>query len=299
MDQRTVVVTGANSGLGLATCRALAGEGAEVVMGCRDLGRGATARDEVLAAVPGARLRLALLDLADLSSVREFAADVEAHSDGVDVLVNNAGIMMLPTRQETVDGFEAQLGTNHLGHFALTGHLLPLLQARPGSRVVAVSSIAARSGRIDFDDLMAERTYTPSPVYSQSKLANLLFAFELDRRLAAQPGAGAQRTVAVAAHPGVSRTNLMAGTGMPRALQRVAGLLLQGAEQGARPQVHAATSSGVSGGDYFGPRGLREVRGRRVTAAVVPSAANDPFTASRLWSVSESLTGMSVLAPAT
>ena len=295
LTDRTVVVTGANSGLGLATSKALAARGARVVMACRDTGRGEQAAAEVRASAPGADVQLRSLDLADLSSVRSFADTVAAEHDGVDALVNNAGIMMLPTRQETADGFEAQLGTNHLGHFALTGLLLPLLLRRPGSRVVAVSSVAARGGRIDFDDLMAERHYRPSPVYGQSKLANLLFAFELERRLRSHPDAVGADTIAVVAHPGVSSTNLLVGAGVPKAVRLVGKVVLQGPEQGARPQVHAVTGDDVRGGDYLGPKGPGEVRGRKVTTARVPPAARDASTATRLWSVSQDLTGVRFL----
>jgi NAD(P)-dependent dehydrogenase (short-subunit alcohol dehydrogenase family) len=202
--------------------------------------------------------------------------------------MNNAGVMMPPSRRSTVDGFELQLGTNHLGHFALTLQLLPLLLATPGSRVVTVSSLAARGGSIDLDDLQAERSYTPSSRYAASKLANLLFTLELQRRLVgAQAG-----TVAVAAHPGLSATNLASTMELGRVVERLTALASQSAEAGARPQLHAATADGVRGGDYYGPRGVGEVRGRRVGHARFPPAALDTSTAAALWTRSEALTGV-------
>jgi NAD(P)-dependent dehydrogenase (short-subunit alcohol dehydrogenase family) len=290
---RTVVVTGANSGLGLHTATGLAGAGAHVVMACRDPGRGAAALDRVRQASDQTRVELASLDLADLSSVRRFAEEVVSRHQSLDALVNNAGVMAIPHRR-TADGFEMQLGTNHLGHFALTGLLLPALLARPDARVVTVSSAAHRVGRIDFEDLQGERRYSRWGAYAQSKLANLLFAFELHRRCATR-GVGLR---SVAVHPGYSATNLQraSSSGVVRAL--VSGvyglgnrLLAQPDAQGALPSLYAATAPEISGGQYFGPDGIFEMHGhpRRTAAA---GRAYDPEIARRLWAVSEDLTGI-------
>ena len=291
---RVAVVTGANSGLGFVTARELARKGARVVLACRDEQRGETAKQQLRFAVPTARVQLKLLDLASLKSIHAFVDDVMSSYDGVDALVNNAGVMAIP-RVETVDGFEMQFGTNHLGHFALTGLLLPLLLRRDGSRVVTVSSTAHKTGSIDFDDLMGRRSYRKWRTYSQSKLANLLFAYELQRRL---ERAGAA-TISVAAHPGYAATNLQS-VGPRLEKNRVAGLFMslgnrlfaQSDEMGALPQLYAATSPDVNGGDYIGPSGIGEQRGhpKRVDST---SKSQDLDTAARLWSVSEKLTGVS------
>jgi NAD(P)-dependent dehydrogenase (short-subunit alcohol dehydrogenase family) len=290
---RTAVVTGANSGLGLVTARELARAGAHVVMGCRDTSRGEQARDRLLRDVPGADVEVRALDLASLRSVREFAGAVRAATPALDVLVNNAGVMAIP-RQTTEDGFEQQLGTNHLGHFALTGLLLPALLSRPASRVVTVSSTMHKPGRIAFDDLMGERSYRKWTAYSQSKLANLLFAYELQRRLTAA-GAG---TISVAAHPGYAATNLqqvgprMEGSRIGALLMSAGNrLFAQSEEMGALPQLYAATAPEVRGGEFYGPDGLGERAGhpKRVDST---KASKDPDAAARLWSVSEELTGV-------
>jgi NAD(P)-dependent dehydrogenase (short-subunit alcohol dehydrogenase family) len=288
---RRAVITGANSGLGLAAARALVAKGASVVLACRDLAKGERALADVRAAAArGARVDLAGLDLADLSSVSGFADWYAArHPEGLDVLLNNAGVMA-PPRGVTTDGFELQLGTNHLGHFALTGLLLPSLLDRPGARVVTVSSGLHKVGRIDFDDLEAERRYDRWRRYGQSKLANLMFALELDRRARAA-GVG---LVSVAAHPGYAATNLQsAGPRRHEALfMRVLNVLLaQSAEMGALPLLHAATAPGLPGGFYIGPDGRSEARGH--PRPVEPSArAKDPDIARRLWEESERLTGV-------
>ena len=288
MRGRTVVVTGASSGLGLASSVALAQAGAEVVLAVRDEARGEAALATVREQAPSAQLRTVRLDLADLGSVQRCAEELKGSLGSLDVLLNNAGVMMPPSRRVTSDGFELQMGTNHLGHFALTGRLLPLLLGTAGSRVVTVSSLAARGGRVDLDDLMAERSYSPSPSYGASKLANLLFTLELQRRLVTAQAA----TIAVAAHPGVSATNLMSSMDMNRVLTRVAQLLMQSAEVGARPQLHAATADGVHGGDYYGPKGLGEARGRKVAPATIPPLALATTDAAALWTRSEELTGV-------
>jgi NAD(P)-dependent dehydrogenase (short-subunit alcohol dehydrogenase family) len=290
---RVAIVTGANSGLGLVTARELARAGASVVLGCRDTGRGAKAAEQIRAAVPDAELDLQSLDLASLASIADFAGRVTSSYDGIDLLVNNAGVMAIP-RAETADGFEMQFGTNHLGHFALTGRIIDAMRDRAGSRVVTVSSTAHKPGRIDFDDLMSQRSYKKWGAYSQSKLANLLFAFELQRRLAT---AGAE-TISVAAHPGYSATNLQA-VGPRESGNRLMGVLMsfgnrlfaQSDEDGALPSLYAATAPGVRGGDYFGPSGFQESRGapKKVDST---ARSKDTEVAARLWEVSEQLTGV-------
>jgi NAD(P)-dependent dehydrogenase (short-subunit alcohol dehydrogenase family) len=289
---RTAIVTGASSGLGLAVARDLAGAGAEVTLAVRSAERGDAAARGILAQHPGARLSVGLVDLAQLASVRAFARSWPAdHPDGWDILVNNAGIMAIP-RQETVDGFEAQLATNHLGHFALTGLLLD--RARPAARVVSVASGAHWFGRLDRDDLMGERRYQPWLAYSQSKLANLLFTSELQRRLTSA-GWSVQ---AVAAHPGYAATNLQSvaprlrgATWEERVMDVANRVIAQSAEAGALPLLAAAAAPGVSGDDYVGPGGLLVMRGRpRLVRR--SAAARDPEAAAWLWDESVRLTGV-------
>jgi NAD(P)-dependent dehydrogenase (short-subunit alcohol dehydrogenase family) len=289
---RTAIVTGANSGLGLATARELARHGATVVMACRNLAKGADAKRELEAQVPGARVELAGLDLADLSSVAAFAERFRASSDrrGLDLLVNNAGVMASP-RRETKDGFELQLGTNHLGHFALTARLIGAMEGRADARVVSVSSNGHKLGRISFDNLQGERRYFRWNAYNQSKLANLLFALELDRRLRA-----AGSTVkSLAAHPGYAATNLQtaAAPALDRLIMKFTDALMsQSAEAGALPILFAATQPDLEGGSYAGPDGAGEFRGSPRLSMPTPSA-RDERTAARLWEVSEQLTGVS------
>lgn len=281
---RTAVVTGASSGLGAVTARELAARGAHVVLACRD-----TAKGEAVAA-DLERAQVVRLDLSSLDSVREAAREIRDGHERVDLLVNNAGVMMTP-QGVTADGFELQVGTNHLGHFALTGLLLEVLLATPGSRVVTVSSLAHRfgGGRLDLADLQAERGYDPMSAYARSKLANLLFTHELQRRLS-DAGAG---TVALAAHPGLSRTSLARYLPAPvRPLVAAGNLLVgQSAAQGALPVLRAATDPAAVGGEYYGPSGFREFRGRPVTVGS-SRGAQDPEMMRRLWEVSEELTGV-------
>jgi NAD(P)-dependent dehydrogenase (short-subunit alcohol dehydrogenase family) len=288
-EGRTAVVTGANSGLGLAAARELARAGADVVLACRNTAKGDAAAAAIAEEIPGAKVEVRALDLAGLESVRGFAARFSAERGGLDILLNNAGVMAAP-RRETADGFESQLGTNHLGHFALTGLLLSELEGRENARVVTVSSTAHKFGRIRFDDLQGERSYRRWRAYGQAKLANVLFALELDRRLSA-----AGSTVkSLAAHPGYAATNLQSASPPPveRAIFRVTNLLLaQSAEQGALPLLYAATRPNLGGGLFIGPDGFEEQRGYpRVTRPV--KAGRDEQTAKRLWTVSEELTGV-------
>jgi NAD(P)-dependent dehydrogenase (short-subunit alcohol dehydrogenase family) len=290
LSGRVTVVTGANSGLGLVTARELARAGAHVVIACRDLGKGSTARATILADVPAASLEVRRLDLADLASVRSFASELSGAVDRVDLLINNAGVMA-PPRRETADGFESQFGTNHLGHFALTGLLLERLLASPAPRVVTLSSGAHRMGWMKWDDLQRERHYNSWLAYGQSKLSNLLFCFECQRRATA---AGAE-LLSVAAHPGYSATNLQfAGPrSWERALMRVTNLLVaQSASMGALPTLYAATCADLPGGSFVGPDGVGEMRGHPHVVGAA-GRAYDEDSARRLWEVSEQLTGVS------
>lgn len=287
---KRAVVTGANSGVGFHTALELARAGATVVLAARDPSRGAQAVRRVQRAVPHARAEFAALDLADFASVRRFAAEHGAHP--VDILVNNAGVMALP-RHTSANGFEVQFATNHLGHFALTGLLLPALLQRRGARVVTVSSIAHWMASMDFDDLMGERNYQPWTAYAQSKLANLLFMRQLHHEVTA---AGVE-LVSAAAHPGITSSNLYAARGMSRmrsGLTMIAPLVKvvgQSPAKGALPQLYAATAPGVRGGDYFGPRGPAELRGRPQRVRMSKNA-NDEKNARLLWDISEELTGV-------
>jgi NAD(P)-dependent dehydrogenase (short-subunit alcohol dehydrogenase family) len=286
---RTAVVTGANSGLGLVTARELARAGASVVMACRNLDKGHAAVETIRSAVPKAQVQLDELDLASLASVRSFADRFAATHDGLDLLINNAGVMA-PPRRLTADGFELQFGTNHLGHFALTGLLLPKLEGREDARVVTLSSTAHRTGRIAFDNLNGDRHYFRWRAYGQSKLANLLFALELDRRLRAS----GSTVKSLAAHPGYAATNLQSAAAplVDRLVMKVANAVVaQSDEMGALPTLYAATEPGLVGGTYVGPDGIGEQRG--YPKIVEPNrAARDEQTARRLWEVSADLTGV-------
>ncbi len=294
LSGRTVVVTGANSGLGFEATRGFARRGAHVVMACRSRTRGTLAKQELARELPDASLEVRTLDLAALSSVRRFADRIRADFDSVDVLCNNAGVMAIP-RRTTEDGFEMQFGVNHLGHFALTGHLLDRLADAPGdSRVVTVSSLAHRRGAIDFEDVHHQRSYGPWEAYGQSKLANLLFAYELQRRV---DDAGLPVT-SVAAHPGYAATNLqLRGPQMRESPVRLAvsallnRLLAQDAEMGALPILYAATDPSVSGGDFVGPRSFGGMRGSP-TVTESSERSRDPALARRLWDASAELTGV-------
>lgn len=296
---KTVVVTGGNSGIGFEAARQMARKGAHVILACRDTGRAADALQQIRTLHPSASVEAMQLDLASLESVHRFARDFAAKSVPLDVLCNNAGVMAIP-RRTTAEGFEMQIGTNHLGHFALTGLLLEPLLAAPAARVVNVSSTAHKPGRIDFDDLQGEKSYRKWMAYAQSKLANLLFTYELQRRLEA---AGA-RAVSVACHPGYSATNLQA-VGPQMSGSRIAARLMdlgnrffsQPAAMGALPTLYAATSPDARGGDYIGPDGFMENYGHpRKTRSTARS--HDRAVATRLWEVSEQLTSVRYPLPA-
>jgi len=286
---RTAVVTGANSGLGLATTRELARRGARVIMACRSTDKGESAASDIRRQAPEAKLDVRPLDLGSLESIQAFANDFGLEAGRLDLLINNAGIMMTP-QQTTHDGFELQLGTNHLGHFALTGLLLDTVQSAEAGRVVTLSSIEHKSGHIEFGDLQSEDGYAPRKAYRQSKLANAIFGVELDRRLRA---AGSS-AISVLAHPGYSDTNLQTTgpTGPMKAILKVGNkLLAQDADTGALPTLYAATAPGVEGGDFYGPDGFKEMRGNPTHVDVIPEA-RDPGVGSRLWDISEELTGI-------
>jgi NAD(P)-dependent dehydrogenase (short-subunit alcohol dehydrogenase family) len=287
---RVAVVTGSNTGLGYATAFVLASKGAQVVLAVRDVGKGAAAAARLVGEVPRADVTVQPLDVGSLQSIRTAAAEIKGAHPRIDLLINNAGVMY-PPKQLTKDGFELQFGTNHLGAFALTGLLLENMLPVPGSRVVAVASIAHRiQAAIHFDDLQWERHYNRVAAYGQSKLSNLLFTQELQRRLGNQSGG---QTIAVAAHPGISNTELMRhipGSGLP-GFRQAAGLVTNSPEMGALATLRAATDPAVTGGQYYGPDGFRELRGH---PKLVESSkqSHDQDVARRLWSVSEELTGV-------
>jgi NAD(P)-dependent dehydrogenase (short-subunit alcohol dehydrogenase family) len=291
---RTAVVTGASGGLGLETAEVLAGRGAAVVLACRDLGKAERAADRIRSAAAGASVLVVHLELGSLASVRTAAEQINAACPSLDLLINNAGVMAIP-REVTEDGFERTLATNHLGHFALTGLLLGRMLDTPGSRVVTVSSNGHRMGDgvMHFEDLQLEHGYKPWPAYYQSKLANLLFTYELQRRLT-EAGAG---TIALAAHPGNARTDLWRHSRLDQALYRpmlrpLTFWFAQSAHMGALATLRAATDPAAVGGEYYGPPGRPQFTGHPVR---VESSAqsHDEADAARLWTVSEELTGVS------
>ena len=287
---RTAVITG-TGGLGYEDALALARAGGAIILAGRNAGKGADAVSRIRNEVPSATIRFERLDLANLASVAAFAERLGKQQDSLDLLINNAGVMVPPERQVTSDGFELQFGTNYLGHFALTAHLLPLLCRGRDARVISLSSIAAPRGAIDFADLNAEQSYKAMPAYSQSKLACLMFAFELQRR----GDAGGWGITSIAAHPGISRTDLLyngpgrwSAHGLARSLLP---FLFQPAAQGALPTLFAATSDRAKGGGYYGPDKMAETRGHPAEAKIPPQAL-DMAVAARLWDVSEALTGV-------
>ena len=290
---KIAIVTGANSGLGLEVSRALARKGAHVVLACRNLEKAGAAKADLERALPAASLEVMALDLADLASIRRFALAFSQQHPGLHILCNNAGVMAIPYRQ-TVDGFEMQFGVNHLGHFALTGLLIETILKTSEARIVTVSSMLHRAGRIDFDNLNGQKSYDKRAAYNQSKLANLLFAYELQRKFdACRAGA-----LSVAAHPGYAATNLqfagpeMAGSGwQKRAMALSNRLFAQNAAMGAWPILYAAVAPNVRGGDYFGPGNFMGMRGYPARVRSSEMSYNAAL-AQRLWSVSEALTGV-------
>lgn len=289
---RTALITGANSGIGYRAALELARHGAHVLLGCRNYEKGQAALDRLLRETPGASAELVELDMASLASIRGFAAAFAARGIALDLLINNAGVMALPKRELTADGFERQFGTNHLGHFALTGLLMPQLLAAPAPRVVTVASLAHRNGKIDFNNLQSERSYKPWDAYGESKLANILFANELNRLAVAAHS----KLLSMPVHPGVSVTNILAngpGSNGPKALvlKLLAPVIMQPDAAGALPTLYAATSPEARGGEYIGPDGLMEMKGSPVVVKPKPHAL-DQVVGQRLWTVSEELTGV-------
>ena len=280
---RTALVTGANTGIGYHIAEMLADRGARVLMGCRDLNKAEAARKDMLKAVPDAQIELVELDLADMASVRKAAERI----DTLDLLVNNAGIMWVP-HEICTGGAEKHFAVNHLGHFALTSLLLPALAKGKDPRVVTQSSIAHRPASIQFDNLSGEHDYARQKFYGQSKLANLMFALELDRRLRAK----GSPIASIACHPGVAKTELTRQVGWAKLIMPIAATLLNTAKQGALPALQAATDPDAQGGDYYGPYGFMEATGATSGRAVATATARDPLLATRLWEVSKDMTGI-------
>jgi NAD(P)-dependent dehydrogenase (short-subunit alcohol dehydrogenase family) len=299
LSGRFAVVTGANSGLGFGLAKRLAAEGADVVMAIRSRVKGEAAIAEIRREVPTAQLTIRHLDLSSLKSVAALGEELAGEGRPIDILINNAGVMSPPHRQETYDGFELQFGANHLGHFALTGHLLPLLHAADSARVVTVSSLAATQRKLDFDDANAQNGYSPMRSYGMAKLAQLMFAVELDRR----SRQGGWRVMSNAAHPGLTKTNLLSGASYGREKPTLQARLTQltwrllpfmwlEIDEGIKPALYAAVSSDARGGQYYGPRGFYETVGGGVTFAGVPRLARSETDMRRLWQLSERLTGV-------
>jgi len=291
-EGRIIIVTGANTGLGYETTKALAQNGAKVIMACRNMLKAKKAKDQILEELPDARLEIIELDLSKLDSVRQFAEAYQTKFDRLDVLINNAGVMM-PPYTETEDGFELQFMTNYLGHFLLTGLLLPLILKTPNARVVSLSSIAHKNGNINFDDLQSKKAYSASKAYGQSKLACLMYAYELQRRL---DWNGHKDTLSTAAHPGIATTEL--ARHMPTFLYSilrytVAPFITHSPAKGAQPTIMAAVGK-AEGGDYFGPTGFQEFKGKPGKVDSTP-LSKDEDIAKRLWELSEQMVGMEYL----
>ena len=288
---KVFIVTGP-TGLGFETAAALAKAGGRIILAGRNPEKGAGAVSMVRDAAPNADVRFEMCDLASLASIREFAERINASGTPIDVLINNAGVMAYPDRRQTADGFEAQFGTNHLGHFALTGLLLPSLRKVKKPRVVTVSSLAGRFGKMNFEDLNYTKGYNPGIVYAQSKLANMLFATELQRR----SNTGSWGLTSIAAHPGVSATGLIAnGPGSNGYYVFAEKFMSQSAAMGALPQLYAATESDAAGGAFYGPKGVFEMRGYPGEVKFAPAAMDD-MQCLELWKVSEKLTSVTYAA---
>lgn len=300
LSGKLAVVTGANSGLGLGTATRLAAAGADVIMAIRNRAKGETAVEEIRAEVPNAKLTIKSLDLASLASVKALSDELNAEGRPIDLLINNAGVMQPPERETTAEGFELQFGSNHLGHFALTGHLLPLLRAAARPRVTTLSSSAARLGGVQFDDLQWEHNYNPTGAYSQSKSANLMFAIELERR----SKRGRWGIMSNSAHPGLCKTNLQLsgpsqGKESPTLMERfyratrvVTPFMWQSIDEGILPTLYAATAADAEGGAFYGPRGILELAGGGVTNAKIVARCSNEADGRRLWEISEDLSGV-------
>ena len=300
LSGQLAVVTGANSGLGLGLATRLSAAGADVVMAIRNRAKGESAVEQIRATVPGAKLTIKSLDLSSLASIEALGEELKAEGRPIDILINNAGVMQPPDRETTVDGFELQFGSNHLGHFALTGHLLPLLRAADKPRVTTLSSSAARLGGINFGDLQWAKRYSPSRAYAQSKSANLMFALELDRR----SRQGHWGIVSNAAHPGLCKTNLQLsgpsqGKDVPTLMERFYRLsrqatpfMWQEIDEGILPALYGAVDAHAEGGAFYGPHGFLELAGGGVTDAKILQRSRDETARRRLWDISEELTGV-------
>ena len=291
LSGKVAIITGANSGLGFESALEIARKGATVILAVRNLGKGRAAVDRIATELEGGSLELMKLDLSDQESIKQFVDAFNQKYDRLDILLNNAGIMAVP-QGKTAQGFELQIGVNHLGHFALTGLLLEKLLSTAGSRVVNVSSMAARNGKMNFDDLMGEKKYSPMKAYGQSKLANLLFTFELQRRLE-EAGTG---TIALAAHPGGSKTNLANASDFSPFFRFIMNnfmmKLVQEADKGALPQIFASVAPEAEPGQYYSPNGFMEMRGSHPKEAEIPPQALSEGDAKKLWEISEKLTGI-------
>jgi len=288
---KVIIVTGGNSGLGYESVKAFAEKGAEIILASRSIEKGEAAKSQIEKGNPSLKIIVKQLDLMDLSSIISFSADIKLKYDKLDVLLNNAGIMMNPYSL-TKDGFESQMGTNHLGHFALTGLLLDLIKSTPGSRVVNVSSNAHKWGVMDFENLLFEegKDYTPMKAYGRSKLSNLLFTYQLQRWF----DSNSIDSIAVAAHPGVSMTNLgrhLEDKLMYKLLLPLAGLFTQSQAYGALPEIRAAVDPGVKPGEYYGPEGFNQMKGAP-TVVQSNEASHNVDDARKLWEISEKLTGV-------
>lgn len=288
---RLIIVTG-TGGLGYINALALSRAGAEVIMAGRNRNKGEAAIKKIQSSVPSANIHFEELDLADLASIEAFGKRMRSKHQRLDVLINNAAVMTIPKPQVTKDGFELHFGTNHLGHFALTAHLMPILRKSRSSRIVTVCALAANSGVINFDDLQSEQNYKPMPVYGQSKLANLIFSLELHRRSESEKWG----VRSIAAHPGLSRTDLVdsgakQNNKAPLPLRLFGKFMMQSAEEGALPTLFAATSPEAESGQYYGPGGARETKGFPEPAKIT-SNAKDVNTAKRLWEISKQLTNV-------
>ena len=300
---KLVVITGCTSGIGLGLATRLSAAGAEVIMAIRNRTKGESAVAQIRTKVPHAKLTIKQLDLASLASVASLGEELNAEGRPIDILVNNAAVIAHRERETTADGFELQLATNHLGHFALTGHLLPLLRAAPSPRVVTISAMAARGGQIHFDDLHFARGYSPMRAYSQSKLANLIFARELNRR-SREAGWG---VLSNAAHPGMSKPDLQLreqpGTKPSRderllkLSQKLMPFMWQEIDEGIKPALYAATAPHAEGGAFYGPHGLFEAAGGGVQEAKIPVGAENAEDARQLWEISEKLTAVTYPKP--
>lgn len=294
LKNKVAIVTGANTGLGYQTAKSFALQQAHVVMACRDEGKALDAMNAIKAEYDDAKMTFIALDLANLKTIKTFAKQFNETFQRLDILVNNAGVMAIPACK-TKDGFEHQFGVNHLGHFALTGLLLAPLKATPHSRVISVSSLNEASSRINFNDLMGEKRYNRWLAYGQSKLANLLFAYELDRQLKKH----GYKTISLAAHPGMADTNLQqVGPQMDKSLfasqtwKYINRVFAQTADQGALPQIYASTAQDVKGGEYYGPNDWFGMRGKRIKSIKSSTKSYDRDMARQLWNASEALTGI-------